>query len=276
MPPRCRVDVGSSHYAMDLEQAANATTITAVAKQLGLPDHAVTIALATALQESKLHNLAYGDRDSLGLFQQRPSQGWGTRTQIMDPRYSSAAFFKALARVPGWETMSVTNAAQAVQHSNASQAYAVGADGTSTRDRHDRRGTRGPRLPVLSQPFEGNTCITWVRVDRGVRAVDAQHSGRLGSRLDDRQLARRPRRAVPNHLHPLRGAAMDASRHVEPVQNDRSRRANHADTLDLKLASVSGSYSDATLSTPRVRANSESATRWPSGSTRVRPYTVTA
>jgi len=125
--PRCRVDVGSSHYAMDLEQAANATTIAAVGKQVGLPDHAVTIALATALQESNLHNLSYGDRDSLGLFQQRPSQGWGTRAQILDPRTSSAAFFKALARVPGWQTMSVTDAAQAVQHSNASQAYAVWA-----------------------------------------------------------------------------------------------------------------------------------------------------
>jgi hypothetical protein len=125
--PRCRVDVGSSQYAMDLDQAANATTIAAVGKQLGLPDHAVTIALATALQESNLHNLSYGDRDSLGLFQQRPSQGWGTRAQILDPRTSSAAFFRALARVPGWQTMSVTDAAQAVQHSNASQAYAVWA-----------------------------------------------------------------------------------------------------------------------------------------------------
>jgi hypothetical protein len=110
---------------MDLQQAANATTITAIAKQLGMPDHAVTVALATALQESKLHNLSYGDRDSLGLFQQRPSQGWGTRTQVMDPRYSSAAFFKALARVSGWQTMSVTSAAQAVQHSNAPRAYAL-------------------------------------------------------------------------------------------------------------------------------------------------------
>jgi hypothetical protein len=124
VPPRCRVDVGTAHFATDLDQAANATTITAVGKQLGLPDHAVTIALATALQESNLHNLSYGDRDSLGLFQQRPSQGWGTKAQLMDPRSSSAAFFRALARVPGWQTMSVTDAAQAVQHSNASQAYA--------------------------------------------------------------------------------------------------------------------------------------------------------
>jgi hypothetical protein len=121
----CRVTAGASQYTIDLDQAANATTITAVGKRLGLPDHAVTIALATALQESQLHNVAYGDRDSLGLFQQRPSQGWGTAAQVMNPSYAAAAFFKALARVPAWQTMSVTNAAQAVQHSNAPQAYAL-------------------------------------------------------------------------------------------------------------------------------------------------------
>jgi hypothetical protein len=122
--PLCRVGAGSSHYVVNVDQAANATTITAVAERLNMPDHAVTIALATALQESKLLNVRYGDRDSLGLFQQRPSQGWGTPAQIMDPQYSSTAFFQALARVSGWQTMSVTSAAQAVQHSNAPDAYA--------------------------------------------------------------------------------------------------------------------------------------------------------
>ena len=112
-------------YVIDLEQAANATTITAVGKRLGLPDHAVTVALAAALQESQLRNLRYGDRDSLGLFQQRPSQGWGTPAQLLDPQYSAAAFFKALAQVPGWETRSVTSAAQAVQRSGAPGAYAT-------------------------------------------------------------------------------------------------------------------------------------------------------
>jgi hypothetical protein len=114
-------------YVIDPEQAANATTITAVGKRLGLPDHAVTIALAAALQESQLRNLRYGDRDSLGLFQQRPSQGWGTPAQLLDPQYSAGAFFKALAQVPGWETRSVTSAAQAVQHSGAPDAYATWA-----------------------------------------------------------------------------------------------------------------------------------------------------
>jgi len=122
----CWIKAQPSHtYTIDLEQAANATTISAVGKRLGLPDHAVTVALAAALQESQLRNLHYGDRDSLGLFQQRPSQGWGTPAQLLDPQYAAGAFFKALAQVPGWETRSVTSAAQAVQHSGAPGAYAT-------------------------------------------------------------------------------------------------------------------------------------------------------
>ena len=154
--PGCQVTVGTAQYVMDIDQASNATTITTVAKQLGMPDHAVTIALATALQESQLHNVAYGDRDSLGLFQQRPSQGWGTRAQILDPRYASTAFFKALARVPGWETMSVTSAAQAVQRSDAPEAYAPWAPmARALADRDDRRGAGRPHLPVRSREVEG-------------------------------------------------------------------------------------------------------------------------
>jgi hypothetical protein len=124
--PECWVGSGPNRISLvDIDQAENATTITAVARQLGLPDHAVTVALAAALQESRLHNLHYGDRDSLGLFQQRPSQGWGTPAQLLDPEYAARAFFEALAKVPGWETLSVTTAAQAVQHSGAPDAYAT-------------------------------------------------------------------------------------------------------------------------------------------------------
>jgi hypothetical protein len=103
----------------------NAATIAAVGKTAGLPDHAVTIALAAALQESGLHNLAGGDRDSVGLFQQRPSQGWGTPAQLHSPRYAAAAFFAALQSVSGWETIPVTQAAQLVQRSAAPDAYAA-------------------------------------------------------------------------------------------------------------------------------------------------------
>jgi hypothetical protein len=120
----CHAVAAGQNYALDADQAANATTIAAVGKRLGLPDHAVTIALAAALQESKLYNLSYGDLDSLGLFQQRPSQGWGTKEQVMTPRYAAAAFYTHLALVANWDTLAVTDAAQAVQHSGAPDAYA--------------------------------------------------------------------------------------------------------------------------------------------------------
>ncbi|MDQ6928666.1 MAG: hypothetical protein M3159_08395 [Actinomycetota bacterium] len=122
--PTCRVSDGTTTYQLDLEQAAHATTIAAVGKRLGLPDHAVSVALAAALQESKLHNLTYGDRDSVGLFQQRPSQGWGPASQLVIPTYAATAFYRRLAIVDGWETLSVTDAAQHVQRSAAPNAYA--------------------------------------------------------------------------------------------------------------------------------------------------------
>jgi hypothetical protein len=107
------------------EQARNASLISAISVRRGMPAHAATIALATALQESKLHNLRGGDRDSLGLFQQRHSQGWGTRRQILDPVYATNAFYDALERVPGYDTLPVTVAAQRVQRSGYPSAYAA-------------------------------------------------------------------------------------------------------------------------------------------------------
>ena len=120
----CRAVLQTESYTLAPEQAANATTIAAVGKRMGLPDHAVTVGLAAALQESNLLNLAHGDRDSLGLFQQRPSQGWGTAAQVMDPAYAAEAFFSHLAQVSGWETLPVTTAVQRVQHSASPDAYA--------------------------------------------------------------------------------------------------------------------------------------------------------
>jgi hypothetical protein len=114
----------SAQYSITPTQAQNAAIIAAVAMRKGMPDHAVTVALATSLQETQLQNLPYGDRDSLGLFQQRPSQGWGTSAQIMDPDFSASAFYDHLAQVPGWQTMAVTDAAQLVQRSASPDAYA--------------------------------------------------------------------------------------------------------------------------------------------------------
>ena len=116
--------VRSDPYSLTPEQAGNASIIAAVGIRMGLPDHAVTVALATALQESGLRNLTYGDRDSLGLFQQRPSQGWGEKAQLLDPIYAAGAFYSHLEQEPGWQTMSVTEAAQGVQRSAAPDAYA--------------------------------------------------------------------------------------------------------------------------------------------------------
>jgi hypothetical protein len=122
-PPGCQVSLDSTTYTFGVDQAAHATTIAAVGKRMGMPDHAVTVAIATALQESRLHNLDHGDRDSLGLFQQRPSQGWGSPQEIMTPYFAARVFFERLAGVAGWETLPVTTAAQSVQRSAVPHAY---------------------------------------------------------------------------------------------------------------------------------------------------------
>jgi hypothetical protein len=119
----CQVGSGQNTVSLDTQQASIAATIAGVAADERLPAHAVTIAYATAMQESKLHNLAYGDLDSIGVFQQRPSEGWGTASQLKDPVYATAAFFRALAKVPGWQQLPVDQAAQAVQHSADGSAY---------------------------------------------------------------------------------------------------------------------------------------------------------
>ncbi|WP_431932691.1 hypothetical protein [Micromonospora sp. RP3T] len=110
------------------EQTANVKAIIAATKKAGLPERAAVISIATSLQESKLENLGHlGDRndhDSLGLFQQRPSSGWGTPEQITDPEYSTLAFLKGLKQVDGWQDMPLTKAAQTVQVSAYPDAYA--------------------------------------------------------------------------------------------------------------------------------------------------------
>jgi hypothetical protein len=137
--------------ALDAEQITNAGLIVAAGQHLGIPEPGETIALATAMQESGLHNLNYGDRDSLGLFQQRPSQGWGTASQIMDPTYSATAFYKAPTQVSGWAAMPTTDAAQAVQRSAYPDAYAKWAqlahDLATTLDGTCTRGS-GPTPPA--------------------------------------------------------------------------------------------------------------------------------
>ncbi|MCU1585692.1 MAG: LysM peptidoglycan-binding protein [Microbacteriaceae bacterium] len=125
----------STIVPLTAEMMTNARTIVKVGRSLGVPNYGLVIALAAAAQESGLKNIDYGDRDSLGLFQQRPSAGWGTPAQILDPTYASRLFFggpsnpntgvtRGLLDIPGWQSMSVTNAAQAVQLSGFPTAYA--------------------------------------------------------------------------------------------------------------------------------------------------------
>ncbi|MDH6461295.1 hypothetical protein M2302_001465 [Micromonospora sp. A200] len=117
-----------SHIDLGDEQTANVKAIIAATKKSGMDERAAVVAIATALQESKLENLGHlGDRndhDSQGLFQQRPSSGWGTVEQITDPEYSTMAFLKGLKQVDGWQDMPLTEAAQTVQVSAYPDHYA--------------------------------------------------------------------------------------------------------------------------------------------------------
>ncbi|MEY3310102.1 MAG: hypothetical protein RL107_238 [Actinomycetota bacterium] len=130
-----RVADGGVVTALTSEMITNARLIIQVGRELGVPNYGIVIALATAAQESHLRNLDYGDLDSVGLFQQRPTSGWGTVSQIRDPRYSARAFFggpnsptpgetNGLLDIHRWQHMSLTDAAQAVQRSAFPEAYA--------------------------------------------------------------------------------------------------------------------------------------------------------
>ncbi len=133
--PEAVAIVASVDLPLTEEMRGNARIIIEMGRAIGVPDQGIVIALAAAAQESGLRNLHHGDRDSLGLFQQRPSQGWGTVEEVLDPVRAAAAFYggaanpnpgrtRGLLDIPGWETMTVTQAAQAVQLSDFPDHYA--------------------------------------------------------------------------------------------------------------------------------------------------------
>jgi hypothetical protein len=129
-PEGCKATVAGRTVGLAPDQGRNAALIAAIGVRRGLPARAASIALATAYQESKIRNLSGGDLDSLGLFQQRPSQGWGTAAQILDEHYSINKFYEALEKIDGYQSMEITVAAQKVQRSgypNAYQAHAPDA-----------------------------------------------------------------------------------------------------------------------------------------------------
>lgn len=160
-PEGCSATVEGRTVSLDPEQGQIVALIAAIAEARGLPARAVTIAIATAYQESKISNIDYGDRDSLGIFQQRKSQGWGTAAQILDEHYSINKFFAALEKVDGYQDMVITDAAQAVQRSGHPDAY----------DKHEDNAR------VLASALTGHSsggafsCVVDASQDRGTAAA---------------------------------------------------------------------------------------------------------
>ena len=120
---RCVAEVQGHSVSLTPDQAYHAALIAGVSVRRDLVPRAASIALATAYQESGIRNLDYGHADSVGLFQQRPSQGWGSVEEIMDPWYSATAFYKALVKVKRWQDGDINDVAQAVQRSAHPEAY---------------------------------------------------------------------------------------------------------------------------------------------------------
>lgn len=159
--PQCAATVDGKTVRLNPSQARYAAVIAGVASRRGLPTQAVVIALTTAWQESGLRNLDYGDRDSLGLFQQRPSQGWGTAAQVSDPVYASNAFYSALLDVKGWQTRDVGDVAQDVQRSGHPDAY----------DKHVERAG------VLAKALAGDTPAAFTcSVESATPSLEAFHT----------------------------------------------------------------------------------------------------
>ena len=155
---RCVATANGRSVAVDLDQAHFASIIAGVSVRRALPARAASIALATAYQESGIRNLDYGDSDSVGLFQQRPSQGWGTKQQLMDPYYSTGRFYDALVKIKNWESDDINDVAQKVQRSGHPEAY---------RD-HEQDGR------VLASALTGQSAAGFSCLDRSGTAGDVK------------------------------------------------------------------------------------------------------
>ena len=176
-------------------QLQHASTINAVGLSRGISEQGRIIAVATAYQESSLRNRPNGDRDSVGLFQQRPSQGWGTAEQIIDPVYSSGKFYDALLEVPGWQDMSLTEAAQAVQYSAFPDAYAKwepqattlvrGLSGTTAPELTCSSGSRMPTSEAPQRPPLAGTDAATPELTATLAAAQAELGGLTVDKVSD-------------------------------------------------------------------------------------------
>ena len=195
-PEGCSATLAGRTVDLSPEQARNATLIAALGVRRGLPARAVSIALATAYQESKIVNIDYGDRDSLGLFQQRPSQGWGTREQILDEYYAIGRFYDALEKIDGYQTMRITEAAQLVQRSGFPEAYEDhAADARTLASVLTGYSPGGLFSCVVREPEEpGSVTRTARALQRGFGPLDAAPIGSrraLDVRVGDDEAGRR-------------------------------------------------------------------------------------
>ena len=120
---RCVATTNDRTVALDLDQAHFTSIVVGLSVRRGLSARAASIAMATVYQETGIRNLDYGDRDSVGLFQQRPSQGWGTPEQLIDPHFAAGRFYDALVKIKNWETDDINDVAQKVQRSGYPEAY---------------------------------------------------------------------------------------------------------------------------------------------------------
>lgn len=180
-PPGCTATVAGRTVTLTTEQSENASLIAAIGVRRGLPARAVSIALATAYQESKIINLTVGDRDSLGLFQQRPSQGWGTEEEILNPYYSINAFYDALVKIEDYESMRITEAAQEVQRSGFPEAYEDHApDGRALASALTGHSGGGQFTCVVEAPRQAGAARS---IAADLEAAFGVTSSRSGSRL---------------------------------------------------------------------------------------------
>lgn len=172
---------------LTVAQLHHASTINAVGLSRGIEERGRIIAVATAFQESSLRNRSDGDRDSVGLFQQRPSQGWGTKQQILDPIYSAGRFYDALLQVDGWQQLPLTEAAQKVQQSAFPDAYAKwepqattlvrALSGAAPLELGCRAGGHRPTAVAPDRPAPAGTDDATPQLTAALAAADAELGG---------------------------------------------------------------------------------------------------